>query len=157
MQGTSKIALVTGAGSGIGRATALALLKEGYAVVLSGRRSAALEQTVVQAAAHAQRALPVVADVSSPESVRDLFAKVQSSFGRLDVLFNNAGCGAPPVPLEELTLAEWQRVVNVNLTGAFLCTQSAFRLMKAQLPRGGPIINNGSISAHPPRPHPPPS
>jgi NAD(P)-dependent dehydrogenase (short-subunit alcohol dehydrogenase family) len=153
MQGTSKIALVTGAGSGIGRAAALALLKQGYAVVLAGRHSATLELTVAQAGADAQRALPVVADVSNPESVRDLFAKVHHSFGRLDVLFNNAGCGAPPVLLEELTLAEWQRVVNVNLTGAFLCTQGAVRLMKAQSPRGGRIINNGSISAHTPRPH----
>jgi NAD(P)-dependent dehydrogenase (short-subunit alcohol dehydrogenase family) len=132
MQGTSKIALVTGAGSGIGRATALALLKQGYAVVLAGRHSATLEVTVAQAGADAHRALPVVADISNPDSVRDLFAKVQYSFGRLDVLFNNAGCGAPPVPLEELTLAEWQRVVNVNLTGVFLCTQGALRLMKAQ-------------------------
>jgi NAD(P)-dependent dehydrogenase (short-subunit alcohol dehydrogenase family) len=153
MQGTSKIALITGAGSGIGRATALALLKVGYVVVLAGRHSAALELTVAQAGTDAQRALSVVADVSSLESVRDLFAKVQSSFGRLDVLFNNAGCGAPPVPLDELTLEQWQRVVNVNLTGAFLCTQHAFRLMKAQSPRGGRIINNGSISAHTPRPH----
>jgi NAD(P)-dependent dehydrogenase (short-subunit alcohol dehydrogenase family) len=150
MTGNGKIALVTGAGSGIGRATALALLKEGYAVVLAGRRREALERT---AADGGSRALVVPSDVTEPASVRALFEKTREAFGRLDVLFNNAGTGAPPVPLEDLTVEQWRRVVDVNLTGPFLCTQEAFRLMKAQSPRGGRIINNGSISAHTPRPN----
>jgi NAD(P)-dependent dehydrogenase (short-subunit alcohol dehydrogenase family) len=148
-----KVALVTGAGSGIGRATALALLAEGYAVALAGRRREALEQTRSLAGANADRALVVPADVTDPASVAALFDATKSTFGRLDLLFNNAGTGAPPVPLEDLTGEQWRRVVDTNLTGPFLCTQAAFKLMKAQDPRGGRIINNGSISAHAPRPN----
>ncbi len=148
-----KIALVTGAGSGIGRATALALLREGYSVVLAGRRLEALEQTVAEAGPAGARALAISANVSDEASVRALFEKTKDSFGRLDLLFNNAGVGAPAVPLEDLTVEQWRRVVDVNLTGAFLCTQAAFRLMKEQVPQGGRILNNGSISAHAPRPH----
>jgi NAD(P)-dependent dehydrogenase (short-subunit alcohol dehydrogenase family) len=147
-----KVALVTGAGSGIGRATALALLREGYAVVLAGRRREALEQTAA-AGPDAGRALVVPADVGDEDSVRALFETTRATFGRLDLLFNNAGTGAPAVPLEELTAEQWRRVVDVNLTGAFLCTRAAFRLMKDQVPRGGRIINNGSLSAHTPRPN----
>ncbi len=147
-----KIALVTGAGSGIGRAASLALLHAGYAVVLAGRRREALEQTAALAGADAARLVAVPADVSDPASVRALFEATRAAFGRLDVLFNNAGTGAPPVPLEDLTVDQWRRVVDVNLTGAFLCTQAAFRLRKEQSPRGGRIINNGSISAYAPRP-----
>jgi NAD(P)-dependent dehydrogenase (short-subunit alcohol dehydrogenase family) len=153
MIANGKTALVTGAGSGIGRATALAFLKAGYAVVLAGRRPETLDQTVVEAASDGTRALAVVADVSDPASVRALFEKTKETFGRLDLLFNNAGTGAPAIPLEELTIDQWRKVVDVNLTGAFLCTQEAFRLMKAQTPCGGRIINNGSISAHAPRPN----
>jgi NAD(P)-dependent dehydrogenase (short-subunit alcohol dehydrogenase family) len=153
MTANGKTALVTGAGSGIGRATALALLREGYAVVLAGRRREALEQTAAAAGPAAARARAVVADVSDPASVVALFEVVKESFGRLDLLFNNAGAGAPAVPLEDLTVEQWRRVVDINLTGAFLCTREAFRLMKDQSPRGGRIINNGSISAHAPRPH----
>jgi NAD(P)-dependent dehydrogenase (short-subunit alcohol dehydrogenase family) len=149
----TRIALITGAGSGIGRATALALLKEGYSVALTGRRLDALEQTAAAAGTDAARALAVPADVSDPASVQELFEKVKQTFGRLDLLFNNAGTGAPAIPLEDLTFEQWRRVVDVNLTGAFLCTQAAFRLMKEQDPRGGRIINNGSISAHTPRPN----
>ncbi len=149
----NKIALVTGAGSGIGRASALALLKEGWSVVLAGRRSAALEDTVAAAGPDGKRALAVAVDVSDEAAVRGLFEKTRQTFGRLDVLFNNAGTGAPPIPLEDLTLEQWRRVVDINLTGVFLCTQAAIRLMKAQTPRGGRIINNGSISAHVPRPN----
>jgi NAD(P)-dependent dehydrogenase (short-subunit alcohol dehydrogenase family) len=148
-----KTALVTGAGSGIGRAAALALLKEGYSVALTGRRPEALHRTIVEAGSDGVRALAVPADVSDVASVHELFAKTKATFGRLDLLFNNAGTGAPPIPLEELTVEQWRRVVDVNLTGAFLCTQAAFRLMKDQTPRGGRIINNGSISAHTPRPN----
>jgi NAD(P)-dependent dehydrogenase (short-subunit alcohol dehydrogenase family) len=148
-----KIALVTGAGSGIGRAAALALLNEGYSVVLAGRRSEALEQTVAQAGQAGARALVVPSDVSDPSSVRRLFEKTKEAFGRLDLLFNNAGTGAPPIPLEDLSFDQWRRVIDVNLTGPFLCTQEAFRLMRDQSPRGGRIINNGSISAHTPRPN----
>ncbi len=153
MAANSKIALVTGAGSGIGRAAALALLREGYSVVLAGRRSEALAETAARAGPDGARTLAVAADVSDPPSVRGLFDRTRDTFGRLDVLFNNAGTGAPPVPLEELTVEQWRRVVDVNLTGAFLCTRAAFRLMKEQTPRGGRIINNGSISAHTPRPN----
>ncbi len=153
MTGNGKTALVTGAGSGIGRAAAQALLREGYSVVLAGRRPEALAQAVAAAGPDTARALAVPADVSDPAAVTMLFEKTRAAFGRLDVLFNNAGTGAPPVPLEELTVEQWRRVVDVNLTGVFLCTQAAFRLMKAQTPRGGRIINNGSISAHAPRPH----
>ncbi len=153
MAANGKIALVTGAGSGIGKATALALLREGYSVVLAGRRRDALERTVAEAGPDGARALAVAADVSDPAAVQSLFATTKATFGRLDLLFNNAGTGAPPVLLEDLTLEQWRRVVDVNLTGAFLCTQAAFRLMKEQDPRGGRIINNGSISAHAPRPN----
>ena len=147
-----KIALVTGAGSGIGRATALALLQEGYSVVLTGRRQERV-QAVIDDAKAGSRALAVPADVSDPASVRALFSTASEAFGRLDLLFNNAGTGAPAIPLEDLTPEQWRQVVDVNLTGAFLCTQAAFRVMKAQVPRGGRIINNGSISAQTPRPH----
>jgi NAD(P)-dependent dehydrogenase (short-subunit alcohol dehydrogenase family) len=146
------VAIVTGAGTGIGRETALALLREGYAVSLAGRRMERLQETVALAGADGARALAVPADVSDPASVRALFARTTETFGRLDLLFNNAGTGAPPVLLEELSHEQWKAVVEVNLTGAFLCTQQAFRIMKAQEPRGGRIINNGSISAHVPRP-----
>ena len=149
----AKIALVTGAGSRIGRAVALALLKRGYAVVLAGRRREPLDQIVAEAKTLGQRALAIPADVSDPAAVRKLFDAVKAEFGRLDLLFNNAGIGAPPVPLEDLSVEEWRRVLDTNLTGAFLCTQGAFRLMKEQHPRGGRIINNGSISAHTPRPN----
>ncbi|MCH8997520.1 MAG: SDR family oxidoreductase [Proteobacteria bacterium] len=148
-----KVAIVTGAGSGIGRQVALALLGEGYSVALAGRRAAPLEETVKEAGAAGSRSLAVVTDVSDPASVRALFAKTKEAFGRLDLLFNNAGIGAPAVPLEDLTHEQWTAVVDVNLTGVFLCTQEAFKLMKAQDPRGGRIINNGSISAHVPRPN----
>src|SRR3954447_8452193 len=153
MRANGKVAMVTGAGSGIGRATALALLEEGYSVVLAGRRREALERTVAEAGPAGARALAVPADVSDPASVRALFDATKQAFGRLDLLFNNAGTGAPAIPLEELTSEQWRSVVDVNLTGAFLCTQAAFRLMKDQDPRGGRIINNGSISAHSPRPN----
>jgi len=152
MANTDRVALVTGAGSGIGRAVALALLREGYAVVLAGRRADALAATVALALSGG-RSLAVPTDVTDPESVCALFAQTKAAFGRLDVLFNNAGTGAPAVPLEDLTFAQWRAVVDVNLTGAFLCTQEAFKLMKAQDPRGGRIINNGSISATAPRPN----
>lgn len=145
----AKVALVTGAGSGIGRAVALALDGAGYSVVLAGRRASSLEDTAAKGA----HMLPVATDVSDPESVRALFAKVRETFGRLDLLFNNAGRGTPPVPMENLTYEQWSAVVGVNLTGAFLCSQQAIRLMKEQNPGGGRIINNGSISAHTPRPH----
>ena len=147
-----KVAIVTGAGTGIGKHTALGLLREGYSVALAGRRLELLQETAEESGA-GERALPVRADVRDADSVAALFARTQDAFGRLDLLFNNAGTGAPPVPLEELTLEQWQRVVDVNLTGAFLCTQHAIRLMKNQQPKGGRIINNGSISAHVPRPN----
>jgi len=153
MPTAGKIALVTGAGSGIGRAAALGLLREGWSVVLAGRRVAALEQTVAQAGDAGPQALAVPTDVTDSASVRALFAKAKETFGRLDLLFNNAGTGAPPVPLEDLTDEQWRRVVDVNLTGPFLCTREAFRLMKDQVPRGGRIINNGSLSAAVPRPN----
>lgn len=152
MSEPGKIALVTGAGSGIGQAAALALAEAGYGVVLAGRRAPALAETMAMAGDKAGRLLAIPADVTDRLSVEALFAETKTRFGRLDVLFNNAGSGAPPVPLEDLTLEAWRRVVDVNLTGAFLCTQAAFRLMKDQDPRGGRIINNGSISAHSPRP-----
>ena len=153
MRANGKIAMVTGAGSGIGRATALALLNEGYSVVLAGRRREALERTVAEAGDAGTRALAVPADVSDPASVASLFETTREAFGRLDLLFNNAGTDVPAIPLEDLTVEQWRRVVDVNLTGAFLCTQAAFRLMKEQTPRGGRIINNGSISAYAPRPN----
>jgi NAD(P)-dependent dehydrogenase (short-subunit alcohol dehydrogenase family) len=151
MTADKRIALVTGAGSGIGRATALALLGAGYTVVLAGRRPEALEETAALAGPTATR-LVVPTDVTEEGSVRALFDRTREVFGRLDLLFNNAGTGTPPIPLEEVTLAQWRRTVDVNLTGVFLCTQAAFRLMKCQTPRGGRIINNGSISATTPRP-----
>jgi NAD(P)-dependent dehydrogenase (short-subunit alcohol dehydrogenase family) len=148
---TRQIALVTGAGSGIGRASALALMEAGWTVVLTGRRREALEATA--AAGPAGQSLVHPADVSVPEEVDRLFAEIRARYGRLDLLFNNAGVNAPGVPLEDLSFADWSRVVAVNLTGVFLCAQAAFRLMKEQTPRGGRIINNGSISAHAPRPN----
>jgi len=149
---TPRIALVTGAGSGIGRAAALALQKAGFSVVLTGRRSDALDATSALATSSAGRMLAVPADVSRPDDVRRLFAQTKETFGRLDLLFNNAGRGAPAIPMEDLTYDQWTAVVNVNLTGSFLCAQEAMRIMKQQDPRGGRIINNGSISAHTPRP-----
>jgi NAD(P)-dependent dehydrogenase (short-subunit alcohol dehydrogenase family) len=152
MSAHTKIALVTGAGSGVGKAVAIALAKAGYNLVLAGRRPAPLEETAAAVNAAGPQALVVPTDVAKRESVLALFDKVKSSFGRLDVLFNNAGIGAPPVPLEDLPYENWQNVVATNLTGMFLCTQEAIKIMKAQNPRGGRIINNGSISAHTPRP-----
>ncbi|MGE3833144.1 MAG: SDR family oxidoreductase [Parvibaculaceae bacterium] len=153
MAGQGKVAIVTGAGSGIGRAVAVAMLKDGYSVGLAGRRVDALNETAMLAGA-GERALAVPTDVAKPESVKALFRKVKDKFGRLDVLFNNAGTGAPgTIMLEDLTFAQWQAVVDTNITGPFLCTQEAFRIMKDQTPRGGRIINNGSISAHAPRPN----
>ena len=148
----NKVAIVTGAGSGIGRASALALLHAGYHVALAGRRKDALDATRAAAGDAAARALVCPTDATDPAQVKALFAATKDAFGRLDVLFNNAGTGAPPLPLEELTVEQWQTVVDINLTAVFLCTQQAFVLMKAQTPRGGRIINNGSISAHAPRP-----
>jgi NAD(P)-dependent dehydrogenase (short-subunit alcohol dehydrogenase family) len=145
-----KVALVTGAGTGIGKAVALALAGDGYAVVLAGRRADKLDETAKEAGNAKTLAVPT--DVSDPESIKALFARTKKEFGRLDLLFNNAGTGAPAVPMDELTFEQWQTVVDVNLTAVFLCTQQAFRLMKSQTPRGGRIINNGSISAHAPRP-----
>ncbi|MGH9455759.1 MAG: SDR family oxidoreductase [Terriglobia bacterium] len=149
----SKIALVTGAGSGIGRAVSLALQTAGYSVALAGRRAAELEKTAALAVTSGGKMLTVPADISKPDSVRALFAKTKEAFGRLDVLFNNAGINVPGIPIEDLTYDQWRSVVEVNLTGAFLCAQQAIRLMKAQTPRGGRIINNGSLSAHAPRPN----
>ncbi len=150
---SAKIALVTGAGSGIGRQACLSLFEAGYSVALAGRRRDALEETVSEASVPASHALIVPTDVGQPEAVEALFNAVSETFGRLDLLFNNAGATAPGVPLEDLSAEQWQAVVDVNLTGAFLCTQHAFRLMKSQDPRGGRIINNGSISADRPRPN----
>jgi NAD(P)-dependent dehydrogenase (short-subunit alcohol dehydrogenase family) len=145
----SPIALVTGAGSGIGRASALALAEAGFSVVLAGRRIEPLQATAAEAGGEA---IAVSCDVRDPESVTGLFAEIDERFGRLDFLFNNAGTGAPPVPMEELPVEEWRRVIETNVTGAFLCTRQAFRLMKRQSPRGGRIVNNGSLSAVSPRP-----
>ncbi|HWB00793.1 MAG TPA: SDR family oxidoreductase [Pirellulales bacterium] len=150
--GPQKVAIVTGAGSGIGRAVALALLREGYSVALAGRRSDALEETKRLAAEHAAHALAVSTDVTNPPAVRTLFDRTITTFGRVDLLFNNAGINVPAVPLDELSDAQWRSVVDVNLSGAFWCLREAFRAMKAQSPQGGRIINNGSISAHTPRP-----
>src|SRR2546422_9800009 len=153
MTSPHKVAVVTGAGTGIGKAVALALLGEGYAVVLAGRRKELLEAGALEGKSSGSRTLVVPTDVSDPLAVRALFARTTEAFGRLDLLFNNAGTGAPPVPLEELTYEQWKTVVDANLTGAFLCTQEAFKIMKSQSPRGGRIVNNGSISAHAPRPN----
>jgi NAD(P)-dependent dehydrogenase (short-subunit alcohol dehydrogenase family) len=151
MTSSGKIALVTGAGSGIGRAASLALQAAGYSVVLAGRRSAELEKTAARAQVSGGKVLAVATDVAKPDEVRMLFAKAKEAFGRLDLLFNNAGMGAPGIPMEDLSYEQWMAVVNVNLTGAFLCAQEAIKIMKAQQPRGGRIINNGSISAYVPR------
>jgi NAD(P)-dependent dehydrogenase (short-subunit alcohol dehydrogenase family) len=145
-----KVALVTGAGTGIGKAVSLALARDGYAVVLAGRRIEKLEETAREAGN--AKTLVVPTDVSDPESVKALFARTKNEFGRLDLLFNNAGIGAPAVPMEELPLETWRKVVDTNLTGMFVCTQEAIKIMKVQTPKGGRIINNGSISAHTPRP-----
>jgi NAD(P)-dependent dehydrogenase (short-subunit alcohol dehydrogenase family) len=150
---SKKVAIITGAGSGIGRATAIAFLHEGYNVSLAGRRVDHLEKTAAESGAPSNQFLVIPTDVADPTAVRALFAKTREAFGRLDFLFNNAGMGAPAIPLEDLTYEQWKAVVDVNLTGAFLCTQEAFRIMKNQTPRGGRIINNGSISAHTPRPN----
>jgi NAD(P)-dependent dehydrogenase (short-subunit alcohol dehydrogenase family) len=153
MSSSAKIALVTGAGTGVGRAVANALAKAGYSLVLAGRRKEPLDQVAGEVNATGSQALAVPTDVTKRDSIIALFEKVKSSFGRLDVLFNNAGTGAPPVPLEDLPFETWQNVVATNLTGMFLCTQEAIKIMKNQKPRGGRIINNGSISAHAPRPY----
>jgi NAD(P)-dependent dehydrogenase (short-subunit alcohol dehydrogenase family) len=149
---TQKIAIVTGAGTGVGRAAALALMKAGYVVALAGRRADKLQEVAAEGAATQGRSLAVETDIADPASIKALFAKVKEAHGRLDLLFNNAGIGAPAMPLEDLPLERWRAVVDTNLTGTFLCTQEAFRIMKNQTPRGGRIINNGSISAHTPRP-----
>ena len=148
-----KVAIVTGAGTGIGKAASLRLLEAGYRVVLAGRRREPLEELAARSGSSADRTLVAPADVGSPASVRTLFDRCREGFGRLDLLFNNAGIGAPPKPLEDLSVEEWQAVVDTNLTGSFLCTQQAFEIMKSQRPRGGRIINNGSVSAHVPRPN----
>lgn len=153
MSSNGKVAIVTGGGSGIGKYSALALLRDGYSVAVAGRRLEALESTVSEAVNMGSEVLPVQTDVGDPEAVRDLFAKTQEAFGRLDVLFNNAGTGAPSVPMEDLSYEQWQTVLDVNLTGTFLCTQEAIKIMKGQTPMGGRIINNGSVSAHTPRPN----
>src|SRR5216684_1129224 len=150
MAQVQKVALITGAGTGIGKAVALALMKEGYAAVLAGRRKDKLEETANEG--RPAKSLVVPTDVSDPDSIKALFAKTREAFGRLDLLFNNAGIGAPAVPLEELPYETWKKVVDTNLTGMFLCTQEAIRIMKSQDPRGGRIVNNGSISAYAPRP-----
>ncbi len=148
-----KVAVVTGAGSGIGRAVSLALHGDGYSVVLAGRRVPELEKTAAQAQRSGNQMLVVPTDITRPDQVRALFAKTKETFGRLDLLFNNAGIGAPAIPMEELSLEQWKAAVDVNLTGAFLCAQEAIKIMKTQDPRGGRIINNGSISAQAPRPY----
>jgi NAD(P)-dependent dehydrogenase (short-subunit alcohol dehydrogenase family) len=153
MAAVGKIALVTGAGTGVGRAVSRALARDGWAVALAGRRRELLDETAAELSGLGVRALAVPADVADPASVRALFAEVKDAFGRLDFLFNNAGVGAPAIPLEDLSFEQWKAVVDINLTGVFLCTQEAFKIMKAQDPRGGRIVNNGSISAHAPRPN----
>ena len=153
MSSSSKIAIVTGAGTGVGRAASLALSRERYTVVLTGRRAHLLEETAALAHEYDGSVLVIPTDISNPASIDQMFAKVRDHFGRLDLLFNNAGLGAPAIPLEDLTMEQWERVVQVNLTGSFLCTQHAFRIMKTQEPMGGRIINNGSVSAHAPRPN----
>jgi len=153
MDSPQKIAIVTGAGSGIGKAVAVALAREGYSVVLAGRRKETLEATALETGRPNTPMLVVPTDVSDPTSVRELFAKTKGAFGRLDLLFNNAGTSGRAIPLEDLTYEQWKSIVDTNLTGTFLCTQEAFKIMKSQEPRGGRIINNGSISAHSPRPN----
>jgi NAD(P)-dependent dehydrogenase (short-subunit alcohol dehydrogenase family) len=153
MSNLTKVALVTGAGSGIGRTVALALLGDGYKVVLAGRRQEALQETLALSKSSKGNSLAVSTDVTDPAAVRDLFAQTERTFGRLDVLFNNAGVGIPAGEIDEFTYDQWQRVVQTNLSGPFFCTQEAFRLMKRQNPQGGRIINNGSLSAHVPRPN----
>ena len=152
MASTTKVAIVTGAGTGIGKSAALALLKDGYHVALVGRRKELLDKTAADSGA-GERALAFAADLAKPDGVAPVFAAVKAKWGRLDVLFNNAGMGAPAIPMEDLTYEQWMNVVNINLTAMFLCTQEAIRIMKAQTPMGGRIINNGSISAHAPRPY----
>lgn len=153
MSGNGKVAMITGAGSGVGRSVALAMMKEGYSVVLAGRRQDALDETIALGASFGAPALAVSTDLANPDAVKNLFAKTKERFGRLDVLFNNAGTNAPPIPIEDLSFEQWQNVLGANLTAAFLCTQEAFRIMKDQSPRGGRIINNGSVSAQAPRPN----
>ena len=153
MAANGKVAVVTGAGSGIGKAAALALMREGYAVVLAGRRKDALEAVAKEAQKTNGKGLAVPTDVGDADSVRALFAKTKEAFGRLDLLFNNAGIGAPAIPMEDLKFEQWKAVVDTNLTGPFLCAQEAIKMMKSQTPKGGRIINNGSISAHAPRPN----
>jgi NAD(P)-dependent dehydrogenase (short-subunit alcohol dehydrogenase family) len=153
MDSPGKVAIVTGAGTGIGKQAAVALLHEGYSVVLAGRRRELLDAIALEVESAGSRTLVVPTDVGDPASVKTLFAKTKETFGRLDLLFNNAGVGAPGIPLENLTYEQWKSVVDINLTGPFLCIQEAFRIMKSQDPRGGRIINNGSVSAHAPRPN----
>ena len=153
MSSNGRVAVITGAGTGIGKASALALLRDGFSVALAGRRTAPLDETVAEAGEDGSRAIVLSTDVGDPDSVKALFDRTREVFGRLDVLFNNAGTGAPPVLLEDLTYEQWMTVVNANLTGTFLCTQQAFHMMKGQDPMGGRIINNGSLSAHVPRPN----
>ncbi len=153
MTNQGKVAIVTGAGTGIGKATAVTLLKAGYRVALAGRRPEPLAAAIAEAGVPADQALAVSTDVANPDSVNALFDKVKATWGRLDVIFNNAGVGAPGIPMEDLTYEQWKNVVDINLTGPFLCTQAAIRIMKDQTPQGGRIINNGSISAHAPRPN----
>jgi|TARA_B110000263_G_C15248711_1_gene482993 NAD(P)-dependent dehydrogenase (short-subunit alcohol dehydrogenase family) len=152
MASNGKVALITGAGTGIGKSSVLQLLGDGYSVVLAGRRIEPLEETISEAGVDDSRAIAVPTDVGSPDSVAALFEKAEATFGRLDVLFNNAGIGSPRMNMEDLPVEDWQRVVDTNLTGSFVCAQHAIRIMKNQTPQGGRIINNGSISAHTPRP-----
>lgn len=153
MESPPRVAVVTGAGTGIGKAVSLALLREGYQVALVGRRAELLEAAIEESGFDGRVALALPTDVSDPVAVRDLFEGVEMNFGRLDLLFNNAGVGPPPTLLEDMTYEQWKMVVDINLTGSFLCTQEAFKIMKAQTPMGGRIINNGSIAAHAPRPN----